>query len=109
MTEGNPSFKAREGWPCVSLKKRLWHGPVENAARCLHRHGLWRNFALLLVAVFCHCSAETSTNRTVTIMEAVRQTLAHDPNIQIQEQQVTFAKGVTRAASGQFDVSLDSA
>ena len=54
-------------------------------------------------------SAETQPNRRVTLVEALRETLAHEPNIQIQQKQVRFARGVAQAAGGQFDVTLDTA
>lgn len=40
------------------------------------------------------------------LLEAVRQTLAHEPNIQIQQRQVQVGKGVLETASGQFDPAL---
>ena len=45
----------------------------------------------------------------LTLVEAVRQTLAQDPNIRLQRLQVDYAKGVSQNAAGQFDVVLDTA
>jgi len=45
----------------------------------------------------------------LTLLEAVRQTLAHDPNIQLQEQQVRVEEGLLKSASGQFDVAFNTA
>ena len=45
----------------------------------------------------------------LTLLEAVRETLAHDPNIQLQEQQVQIEEGLLKSAAGQFDVSFNTA
>jgi outer membrane protein TolC len=56
---------------------------------------------------------EPPTNAPVSeirwsILEAVRETLAEDPNIQIQERQIQVAKGAVQIAAGQFDVTFDT-
>lgn len=45
----------------------------------------------------------------LTLLEAVRETLAHDPNIQLQEQQVKVEEGLEKSAAGQFDLSFNTA
>lgn len=43
------------------------------------------------------------------LMEAVRNTLERDPNIQLQERQVDVAQGILENAAGQFDPTFDTA
>ncbi|MEI6413358.1 MAG: TolC family protein, partial [Pseudomonadota bacterium] len=43
---------------------------------------------------------------SIGLLDAVRLTLAKNPDIQIQEKQVEFSQGVLQQASGQFDLSL---
>ena len=45
----------------------------------------------------------------LTLLEAVRQTLAHDPNIQLQEEQVRVEEGLLKITEGQFDLSFNTA
>ena len=45
----------------------------------------------------------------LTLLEAVRQTLAHDPNIQLQEQQIRVEEGLVKIAEGQFDLTFNTA
>jgi outer membrane protein TolC len=45
----------------------------------------------------------------LTLLEAVRETLGHDPNIQLQEQQVQVQEGLVKSAAGQFDLSFNTA
>ncbi|MSU33816.1 MAG: TolC family protein [Pedosphaera sp.] len=49
-------------------------------------------------------AVEYRTNR-LSLLDVVQITLQKDPVIQIEEQQVEFAKGVLQEASGQFDLS----
>lgn len=44
----------------------------------------------------------------ISLIDAVRLTLRHDPNLKLSEQQAVFAKGVSQSASGQFDPLLDA-
>jgi outer membrane protein len=46
--------------------------------------------------------------QSVTLMDALRSTLANHPGIQLQEQQVKLNEGSLRVASGQFDTSLSA-
>jgi outer membrane protein TolC len=45
----------------------------------------------------------------LTLLEAVRETLGHDPNIQLQEEQVQVQQGLVKSAAGQFDLSFNTA
>ena len=64
----------------------------------------------LLACFFCSTSfAQRSTDlpgQPVTLIEALRSTLAKHPGIQLQEQKVKFDEGSLRVASGQFDTTL---
>jgi outer membrane protein len=66
----------------------------------------------ILVCLFCSPSfAQRSTDlprQPVTLIEALRFTLAKHPGIQLQEQQVMLNEGILRVASGQFDTSLNA-
>jgi outer membrane protein TolC len=44
----------------------------------------------------------------ITLIEAIRLTLLHDPNLKLSEQQAIAAKGTAQTASGQFDPLLDA-
>jgi len=44
----------------------------------------------------------------ITLIDAVRLTLLHDPNLKLSEQQAVYAKGTAQSASGQFDPLLDA-
>lgn len=73
--------------------------------------GVWK--PVLAFAVFaCALSIGRSQTapdlpqRSVTLMDALLSTLAQNPGIQIQEQQVIIAKGNLRVASGLFDTEL---
>ena len=50
--------------------------------------------------------AQEITERGITLLEAVRATLVHQPNIRLQEEQVKGQKGVLQSASGEFDMKL---
>lgn len=50
--------------------------------------------------------ALTFPDGRITLMEAIRLTLLHDPNLKVAEQQAVYAKGVAQSASGQFDPLL---
>lgn len=52
--------------------------------------------------------AQTSESQRMGLLEAVRLTLAQDPNLQLQERQIDIAKGAVRSARGQFDLTLDT-
>src|SRR5271154_307722 len=43
----------------------------------------------------------------IALMEAIRLTLQHNPNIKLQEQQARFEQGVAQQATGQFDLTLN--
>ena len=45
----------------------------------------------------------------MTLLEAARETLAHDPNIQLQELQIKVDEGLLQNAAGQFDPALSTA
>jgi outer membrane protein len=50
--------------------------------------------------------AQEITERGITLLEAVRATLVHQPNILLQEEQVKGQKGVLQSARGEFDMTL---
>ena len=63
------------------------------------------------LAPFCAHSQATETNQIpaangLTLIDGIRETLAQDPYIQLQERQVQVAKGAVGVASGQFDPAL---
>ncbi|MEK7684848.1 MAG: TolC family protein [Verrucomicrobiota bacterium] len=53
--------------------------------------------------------AQPARSQRLGLLEAVRLTLAQDPNIQLQERQIDIAKGALQSARGQFDLTLDTA
>jgi outer membrane protein TolC len=89
------------------------------AAPANQAQGLWvRTTAsvplLLLLMATSSRALEPQTNAPQqeirwTLLEAVRETLAQDPTIQIQEQQIQVAKGAVQIAAGQFDLTFDTA
>ncbi len=65
----------------------------------------------LFACVLCRGQNQTEPSmprRPVTLMDALRSTLAQNPGIQLQEQQVNVAKGILSVASGQFDTLLNA-
>src|SRR5689334_5966834 len=56
-------------------------------------------------AVTNHLSAANG----ISLTDGIRETLEHDPYIQLQERQVQVAKGALGVASGQFDPALATA
>ncbi len=52
--------------------------------------------------------AMTFPDGRISLIEAIRLTLLHDPNLKISEQQAVAAKGTAQSASGQFDPLLDA-
>jgi outer membrane protein len=49
-----------------------------------------------------------SSEKGITLLEAVRNTLKNQPAIQIQQQQVDFNEGVLQEAGGQFDWNFNA-
>ncbi len=43
---------------------------------------------------------------TITLMEAIRTTLEHEPNIKLQAESAASQKGIAQQATGQFDLAL---
>jgi len=69
--------------------------------------------ALLLIGTVRVGGQPTDTNAvpepvSLGLLEAVRQTLAQDANIQLSQEQVEIAKGTVQRAAGQFDATLDT-
>jgi outer membrane protein len=65
----------------------------------------------MLVCLICSSTFAQQSNLTrqpVTLIEALRSTLAKHPGIQLQEQKVKMDEGALRVASGQFDTTLNA-
>jgi outer membrane protein len=48
-----------------------------------------------------------SSRQRLTVLESLQSTLANDPQVQIQQQQVEVSRALKQQASGQFDLALD--
>lgn len=66
------------------------------------RLALWASIFVLQLS-FGACIARAQAPRSITLLDAVRGTLANNANIKFQEFQVDFAKGALEQASSQFD------
>ena len=52
--------------------------------------------------------AMTFPDGRIGLIEAIRLTLLHDPNLKLAEEQAVAAKGASQSATGQFDALLDA-
>ncbi len=61
---------------------------------------------LLTLVVAQAAQAQAAPARGLTLLDAVRSTLANHPLLHIQEEQVRLDRGVKQQASGQFDATI---
>src|SRR5262245_51004154 len=59
-------------------------------------------------AVAAAVAPEPPQRPALSLLQAVRTTLAHDPNIQLQQEEIHASRGSVQEAKGRFDTRLSS-
>lgn len=98
---------ALPGAPRSALAHATWW---PGRLRCLP--GLIAVLLVFHLAPAPSAAAQPATNQNqrpaLSLLDAVRTTLARDPGIQLREQEVQFSRGLLQQAKGQFDSRLSS-
>jgi len=103
----------RQSYPHLAMGKPLNpHGKRESA--CPRRRRYWWTSTVLL---FCNLGVTQTVGpaqapsagespRLLTLLESLESTLANEPHLQIQQQQVEISRALKQQATGQFDLTL---